>query len=137
MTDQAEPGPHEENGIAPDQTSKVLAPIEVARCESCRQISWYPRAVCVKCGSATAPSAEYLTGRVYSLTEVHRAPGDFRADAPYEVALIDCDEGIRVLARAPGTRIGMAVVVGTAVDGGKGEPMPYAQPADVNARDSK
>jgi uncharacterized OB-fold protein len=40
---------------------------------------------------------------VYAVTVVHRAPSAaFRADVPYAVALVDLDEGFRMLANVVG-----------------------------------
>lgn len=40
-------------------------------------------------------------GTIYSVTHVQRAPTDaFRALAPYAIALVDLDEGVRVMAHA-------------------------------------
>jgi len=34
---------------------------------------------------------------VYSFTVVHRAPPQFAADVPYVIALIDLEEGVRLM----------------------------------------
>jgi uncharacterized OB-fold protein len=34
---------------------------------------------------------------------VHRAPEDFRDEAPYVVALVDLEEGVRMMARITGS----------------------------------
>jgi uncharacterized OB-fold protein len=36
---------------------------------------------------------------VYSYTVVHNAPPDFQSDAPYVVALVDLEEGPRMMTR--------------------------------------
>jgi uncharacterized OB-fold protein len=38
-------------------------------------------------------------GSVHSFTVVHRAPPEFAAEAPYVVALIDLEEGPRMMSR--------------------------------------
>ncbi len=55
-----------------------------------------------------------VTGRVYSYTVVNRAFGEFADQAPFTVALVDLDEGVRMMTRivdaAPGqVEIGLPV----------------------------
>jgi uncharacterized OB-fold protein len=38
-------------------------------------------------------------GRVHSFTVVHRAPNEYRDEAPYVVALVDLAEGVRMMTR--------------------------------------
>jgi uncharacterized OB-fold protein len=45
------------------------------------------------------------TGTVYTETVVHIAPPAFQADAPYQVAIVDCNDGTRVTARIDGERV--------------------------------
>ena len=84
------------------------------RCRACAALQSYPRAFCMRCGAA---DLEWLTaggrGTVYAMTRVERAPTDeFRALAPYVIALIDLDEGYRMMAHgAPGIGIGERVQV--------------------------
>jgi uncharacterized OB-fold protein len=112
-------------------TDGMLRPIEVARCVGCGRYSWYPRAICTACGESTAPSPRYLTGQAYSVTEVFSASTEFAAQAPYEVALVDCTAGIRVLARTPGgLRIGADVMLGTLSVGERSNPIPFAHAID-------
>ena len=52
------------------------------------------------------------TGTVYTETVVHAAPAAFSDETPYQVAIVDLDEGGKVTARISGSRvkIGDAVV---------------------------
>lgn len=72
------------------------------KCEQCRALQYYPRPFCRHCGSrdlATLRSRGY--GSVYSHTEIIRAPTpSFRSLVPYTIALVDLDEGVRVMAHA-------------------------------------
>ncbi len=45
------------------------------------------------------------TGSIYTETVVHLAPERFAADVPYQVAIIDLDEGARLTARIEGERV--------------------------------
>ncbi len=73
-------------------------------CEDCCTVVWYPRAHCTRCGSARLrwqPSAGL--GTVYTFTVVRQHPHPFhRARLPYVTALVDLDEGFRVLTELVG-----------------------------------
>ena len=89
--------------------------LRLQRCEACQAVVFYPRAVCPHClGSPLRWFTGAGTGRVYSYTVAHRAFGEFASQAPFTVALIDLDEGPRMMARIVdagpgGVRIGMPV----------------------------
>jgi uncharacterized OB-fold protein len=73
----------------------------VQRCSACGHTRFPPMPSCPSCG---APGAEDIdaggAGAVYSFVRVHRAfSGDHAADVPYTVAVVDLDEGCRVLGR--------------------------------------
>ena len=38
-------------------------------------------------------------GRIHSYTVVHRAPPEYRDEVPYVVALVELDEGVRMMTR--------------------------------------
>jgi hypothetical protein len=70
------------------------------RCADCRELQFYPRSGCRYCGG-TSLSWEQMSGsgRIYSFTVIHRAPFEaFAADVPYAYALVQLDEGPRVMA---------------------------------------
>lgn len=68
-------------------------------CQNCRQHWWYLRTVCPACLATEltlTPSSG--TGTVYSYTTLYRAGTPSRAgDVPYTIALVDLDEGVRVI----------------------------------------
>src|SRR5262245_58258921 len=69
-------------------------------CGACRKPHFPPRHLCPTCW---APCADWIesTGRgsVYSFTVMRRAPSpEFSASVPYVVALVDLEEGPRMLA---------------------------------------
>lgn len=45
------------------------------------------------------------TGVVYTETVVHAAPEQFASEAPYQLAIVELDEGGRVTARIAGDRV--------------------------------
>lgn len=81
------------------------------RCEGCGAPVFYPRVLCPRCGSA---SLEWQTsagrGLVYATTAVYRRDAE-----PYNVVLVDLEEGFRMMSRVEGisaeeVEIGMSVV---------------------------
>src|SRR5690606_23031002 len=72
----------------------------IQRCSACSEAIFYPRMVCPHCGGADlqwfAPSGR---GTVYSTTVVRRKPED---GGDYNVALIDLEEGVRMMSRVEG-----------------------------------
>lgn len=73
-------------------------------CAHCGTVQFIPRSLCAACQSdalAWHDSAGY--GRVLSHTTVHRAPTPaFREDAPYVIALVDMEEGFRLMTNVAG-----------------------------------
>lgn len=84
----------------------------IQRCDSCARAIFYPRVVCPHCGGTSLQWFEPTgLGSVYSSTCVMR-----KADAGgnYNLALIDLDEGVRMMSRVDGlppdrVQIGMRV----------------------------
>ena len=74
--------------------------IQLQRCASCRHFVYYPRPVCPVCGSDDLVWTP-ISGRgvVHAFTIPHRHPDPaFAARLPYVVALVELDEGVRMLA---------------------------------------
>lgn len=89
--------------------------LRLQRCRACGLAVFYPRAVCPHClGAELAWFTARGTGGVYSYTVAHRAFGEFADQAPFTVALVDLDEGVRMMTRivdaAPGeVEVGLRV----------------------------
>ncbi|MCA3131697.1 MAG: Zn-ribbon domain-containing OB-fold protein [Betaproteobacteria bacterium] len=83
--------------------------IAFQRCSGCGHAWYFRRSFCPACG-APEPRAVQASGagRVHAVTEVARAPSEaLRARAPYCIALVDADEGFRLMAHVErGTHIG-------------------------------
>lgn len=90
-------------------------------CPACGHRWYFRRAACPHCGGESLSiAASDGLGVVVAITWVHRAPDDaFRALVPYGIALVDLDEGVRVMAHAGlETAIGDRVIcAGEAVAG--------------------
>jgi len=78
--------------------------LELQCCEACAKIWFFPRPACVACGSERFRwIVASGRGRVHSHSIVHRAPSpDFRACVPYVVALVDLEEGPRMMTNIVG-----------------------------------
>lgn len=74
------------------------------QCKACHKPHFPPRHLCPHCWSDQldwVPSAG--RGAVYSFTVMHRAPTpDFVGNVPYVVALVDLEEGSRMMANIVG-----------------------------------
>ncbi len=68
-------------------------------CLSCERFFFYPRAICPHCFSEELEWREASgNGTVYSYTVIHRTTDPYFSDkTPYIVALIDLEEGVRMM----------------------------------------
>lgn len=76
----------------------------IRQCKACDAKHFMPRQLCPHCWSDQLEWVESKgTGSVHSFSTVHRAPTPaFAAAAPYVIALIDLDEGVRMFANVVG-----------------------------------
>jgi uncharacterized OB-fold protein len=106
--------PYEDALTAPWWEAARRGVLLLQRCGSCGRHQHYPRPFCLGCGSDDVGWVEAGGGgTVYSLTTVRLAVLA-RLEPPYDVALVDLDEGVRLLGRVVGARVGIGdrVVVG-------------------------
>jgi len=87
-------------------------------CRDCGRHHFYPRSLCPHCHSdALQWSDARGTGSIYSYTVARRPAGPaFKADAPYVVAVVELDEGARMMTNivtddVESVRIGQRVAV--------------------------
>lgn len=73
--------------------------LKLVRCTACKSVIWYPRAICLDCGSQEVEWFEAGgQGVIYSFSVVRRgATPAFRDAGPYVLAYVELDEGPRVL----------------------------------------
>lgn len=78
--------------------------VRYQRCAHCGAVQLVPRALCAACQSnALAWRDASGFGHVLSHTTVHRAPTPaFRDEAPYAIALVDMEEGFRLMVNVAG-----------------------------------
>jgi uncharacterized OB-fold protein len=87
----------------------------IQSCTECGGRQFYPRPLCVSCGAEPAWEEASGLGTVHTFTVVRQngAPS-FRDETPYVVAMIELEEGPRMMGNVTGcpteeVRIGMAV----------------------------
>lgn len=90
----------------------------IKRCADCGRCHFYPRELCPHCHSDAVEWIEAKgLGTIYSYTIARRPAGPaFKADAPYVIAIVELDEGPRMMTNIIGSppdsvRIGQRVVV--------------------------
>jgi uncharacterized protein len=70
--------------------------ITLQTCRNCAARWYLERDRCPRCGAAEiVPQLASGRGTLFAMTTVHRAPD---ASDPYRLALVDLDEGVRVMA---------------------------------------
>ncbi len=90
--------------------------LAIMRCRDCRRAFFYPRALCPHCHS---DAVEWMKasgrGTIYTFTIARRGAGPaFKADVPYVIALVELEEGPRLMTNivtsdVASVRIGQAV----------------------------
>ena len=82
-------------------------------CSACGHIQYFHRAFCAACGASGLRKARASgKGKVYATSLVCRAATpETRAHVPYNILLVDCAEGFRMMAHGDnGLAIGDSVV---------------------------
>jgi uncharacterized OB-fold protein len=105
----------------------------VQTCQSCGHVQFYPRALCVKCEGRDLDWRDAKPeGTVHSCTLVHRAPTPaFKEDAPYVLALIDLDDGFRMMMNVincPPESVAIGMPVRIVFEDREGQKLPQAEP---------
>ena len=93
----------------------IQGELRIQRCNACSKAVFYPRSICPHCHAA---SLSWIVasgkGTVYSYTVAHQGFGSFAEDVPFIVAIVELEEGVRMMSRivdAPRER----VAIGNAV----------------------
>jgi uncharacterized protein len=71
----------------------------IQQCRDCSKYIFYPRIICPNCMSDQIEWKEVSgKGKIYSYTIARRPAGpSFSADVPYVVALVELEEGVRMM----------------------------------------
>lgn len=104
--------------------------LRIQRCQACSQAVFYPRALCPHCHSE---QLEWIVangkGTIYTYTVAHQGFGPFAADVPFVIALIELEEGARMMSRiidAPRERVTIGAAVSVTFEGsGEDLTLPY------------
>jgi uncharacterized OB-fold protein len=113
--------PYERPEPDPDGTARPFweaagrGELLIQRCPSCGHRQFYPRPACTACGAD--PEWEQASGRgtVHTFAVIRQFGGKpFRDELPYVVAMIELDEGVRMMGNVTDcavdeVEIGMAV----------------------------
>ncbi|MFI6878870.1 Zn-ribbon domain-containing OB-fold protein [Streptomyces sp. NPDC050400] len=76
----------------------AVGELRFQHCADCDTAVFYPRVLCPHCGSESlAWRTSSGRGAVYATTVLHK-----RGTDPYNVALVDVDEGFRMMSRVEG-----------------------------------
>lgn len=79
-------------------------------CGDCDQFIFYPRSICPNCFSEQIHWYKSNgTGNIYSFTVVHHAFCHFKEEVPFIVAIVELDEGVRMMTRIIGDREDIAI----------------------------
>jgi uncharacterized OB-fold protein len=105
------------------------------QCPACGHRQFYPRVVCTACGGAPDWATASGRGKVHTYTIVRQNGSmPFRDELPYVVAMIDLDEGVRMMGNVTGcspesVRVGQRVEA-YAVECGDGMAVPFWRAAE-------
>jgi uncharacterized OB-fold protein len=111
------PLPKADPVTAPFWEATLHGELLIQRCPACGWRQFYPRALCTAC--AATPEWEVASGRgvVHTFSVVRQNPAPpFRQWRPYTVAIVELDEGVRMMTELIGVAaadvaIGMEVEV--------------------------
>jgi uncharacterized OB-fold protein len=80
--------------------SALQGRLEIQYCPACARHQFYPRRFCTQCLSDQVEWVQASgRGRIYTYTVCHAAGHPaFEARVPYAIAMIELDEGVRMLA---------------------------------------
>jgi uncharacterized OB-fold protein len=86
-------------------------------CANCSTDYFPERQICPKCRRHSKLSAKKMPdkGKIYSFTEVHAAPTGFEYEAPYFLAIVELDNGVKLLSQIVDTPENK-IVVGAPVE---------------------
>lgn len=99
MSDAAKPAPRVTKDSEEFWAFAADGALMLRGCNACGALMYYPRILCTRCMSTDLSWRRASgRGRVYAFTFVHRAPTEaFRAEAPYPVAIVELEEGPRMM----------------------------------------
>jgi uncharacterized protein len=141
MADYAGPLPTPTPETRPFWEAAKRHELRLPRCRQCGPFFFYPRATCPRCLSSDLEwQAVSGRGTLHTFTIVHRGPRNFPLPSPYVMAIVELDEGPRMMTNLvdvqpdPETlEIGMPVEV-TWADVTPEVTLPHFRPVAAEAR---
>ncbi len=78
--------------------------LQFQRCRDCGSLRWPPAFICPECHSSDSQWVQVSgRGRIVTYAVIHRAyRKEFKDDLPYVTAVIELDEGVRMLSNVVG-----------------------------------
>ena len=74
--------------------------LRIQRCNTCAKAVFYPRSICPHChGNSLSWIVASGKGTIYSYTVAHQGFGSFAEDVPFVVAIVELEEGPRMMSR--------------------------------------
>ena len=106
----ARPLPQPTDLTRPYWQAAARGELHMQHCGACGRWQFYPRPFCIHCeADALQWRAVSGLGRIYTYTVNHRAPNAFmKARLPYVVAIVELDEGPRLMANVLGNAVDQA-----------------------------
>lgn len=106
MSASSKPVPKPTPETQPFWDGTAAGELRIQHCRACRRHYFYPRHRCPHCGSG---DVEWVTasGRatLYSYVINHRPGRGFEDDGPYAIAIVELEEGVRMMTNIVGTEI--------------------------------
>jgi uncharacterized OB-fold protein len=95
------PGPEESE--KPFYEAAARGELRYQKCPACDHRQFYPRPLCTACGADPEWAVASGRGRIHTFTIVRQnfAAG-FKEELPYVVAMIDLEEGVRMMGTVTG-----------------------------------
>jgi uncharacterized OB-fold protein len=74
--------------------------LEAVKCAQCGKEYFPPRLICAGCGSRDFQTTKLSdTGTIVTFTTIRVAPDNFATQVPYNVAIIETENGVRITAQ--------------------------------------
>lgn len=94
----------QDNETRPYWEGLAQGELRIQRCTACQRAVFYPRALCPSCHTeALVWIVASGRGTIYTYTVAHQAFGLFAEETPFIVALVELEEGVRLMSRIVGT----------------------------------
>ena len=98
MAESRKPLPHPTPETQDFWDGAKAGELRLQRCDQCSNVYFPPRPFCPKCASRSVSSFNASgRGKLHSYVINHRAAPGFEADAPYAIAVVELEEGPKMM----------------------------------------